>query len=77
MAERELQARLEDAIQANQQLWQEVERKERERRAPEVNLRDVLGNLRHAAQEAGNSRVVARAPEEATLVPPRPSDDGW
>jgi hypothetical protein len=77
MAERELQAQLEQALQANTLLRHEVEQKERQRRALEVNLREVLGNLRHAGQEENRSRTVARTPEETTLVPARRGDDGW
>jgi chromosome segregation ATPase len=78
VSERELRARLQQAQQANEQLRQEVERKERERRALEVNLREVLENLRNAAQEARGSRVTTpTAVEEATLVPAPRDDGGW
>src|SRR5215218_8580549 len=50
--EHELQVRLDQALQANEQLRQAVERKERQRRALAENLREVMGNLRNAAQEA-------------------------
>jgi hypothetical protein len=55
-----------------------VERKERQRRAVEANLREVMGNLRHAAQEARGSSAAtpAAAPDEATLVPPG-RGNGW
>ena len=72
--ERELRAQLDQAQQANEVLRHEVERSERERRALQLNLREVLGNLRHAAQDAGASRVVT---EQATLVPAQPPDSGW
>jgi chromosome segregation ATPase len=72
--ERELRVQLEQAQQTNEVLKHEVERVERERRALQLNLRDVLGNLRHAAQEAGGSRGAA---DQATLVPERPADSGW
>jgi chromosome segregation ATPase len=79
MYERELQARLEQALQTNEQLRQEVERKERQRRALEVNLSEVMENLRNAAQEARGSGGVSPAaePDEATLVPARRPDGGW
>lgn len=68
--ERELREQLDQAEQAKKVLRHEVEQTERERRSLELNLREVLGNLRHAAQEAHASR-------DATLVPPVPSDNGW
>ncbi len=76
---RELQARLEQALQTTEQLRQEVERKERQRRALEVNLSEVMENLRNAAQEARGSGVVSPTaePEEATLAPTRWPDGGW
>ena len=76
--QRELQARLEVALHENEQLHQDVERKERQRRVLEGNLREVMENLRNAAQEArGSSAAVpAPAPEEATLVP-RDRGNGW
>jgi len=78
VSERELRARLQKAQQANEQLRQEVEQKERQRRALEVNLREVLENLRNAAQEARGSRVTSPAAvEEATLVPAQRDDGGW
>ena len=72
--ERELRVQLEQAEQTNEVLKHEVERVERERRALQLNLREVLGNLRHAAKEAGGSRGAA---DQATLVPGRPADSGW
>jgi chromosome segregation ATPase len=68
--ERDLLEQLDQAEQAKRVLRHEVEQTERERRSLELNLREVLGNLRHAAQEAHASR-------DATLVPPVPSDNGW
>jgi hypothetical protein len=77
----ELQARLDQALQANEQLRLAVAQKERQRRALEVNLREVMGNLRNAAQEAqaaGVTGPVAEAEDEdATLVPSRPDGIGW
>jgi chromosome segregation ATPase len=77
----ELQARLDQALQANEQLRLAVAQKERQRRALEVNLREVMGNLRNAAQEAqaaGAAGPVAEAEDEdATLVPSRPDGIGW
>jgi chromosome segregation ATPase len=77
----ELQARLDQALQANEQLRLAVAQKERQRRALEVNLREVMGNLRNAAQEAqaaGVAGPVAEAKDEdATLVPSRPDGIGW
>lgn len=77
--QQELQAQLDQALQANEQLRLAVERKERQRRALEVNLREVMGNLRNAAQEAQGAGVVAPAAgaEDATLVPSRPDGVGW
>jgi chromosome segregation ATPase len=74
--QRELEARLQQTQQANEQLRQEVQRKERQRHTLEVNLREVMENLRNAAQEAQSSNVVAEV-EEATLVPSRPDQIGW
>jgi chromosome segregation ATPase len=76
--ERELREQLEQEQQRNEVLAHEVERVEAERRTLQRNLREVLGNLRHAAQEARGSR--ARPPEtldEATLVSVRRPDVGW
>jgi len=77
-AERELREQLEQEQQRNEVLAHEVERVEAERRTLQRNLREVLGNLRHAAQEARGSR--AHPPEtldEATLVSVRRPDVGW
>ena len=76
--ERELREQLEQEQQRNEVLAHEVERVEAERRTLQRNLREVLGNLRHAAQEARGSR--AHPPEtldEATLVSVRRPDVGW
>jgi chromosome segregation ATPase len=75
----ELQTRLDQALQANEQLRQAVARKERQRRALEENLREVMGNLRNAAQEAQAAGVVGPVveAEDATLVPSRPDGVGW
>jgi chromosome segregation ATPase len=75
----ELETRLADAQQANEQLRQEVERKERQRRALEANMRELMENLRNAAQEAQGSRTVIPGAhsDEATLVPAKRSDGGW
>jgi chromosome segregation ATPase len=75
----ELKTRLEQAQKSNQLLRLEVERKERQRRTLEVNLKEVMENLRNAAQEVQGTAVVAHAPlaEEATLVPPTREDSGW
>ena len=77
--QRELETRLEQAEQVNERFRQEVQRKERQRRALEANLREVMENLRNAAHEAQGSGVVTGAalPEEATVVPPQRSDGGW
>jgi predicted nucleic acid-binding Zn-ribbon protein len=76
--ERELRARLKQEEEAKKVLRHEVEQIERERRALEVNLSEVLANLRHAAQEADHSRAASRpAADDATLVPSRPVDAGW
>ncbi|HUK95192.1 MAG TPA: hypothetical protein VLU96_09075 [Gaiellaceae bacterium] len=76
----ELETRLEEAQQSNEQLRKEVHRKERERKTLELNLREVMENLRKAAQEAQGSAVVTPPVpqvDEATLVPSRPGDIGW
>lgn len=73
--QRELQARLEQAQQANEVLKHDLERTEGERRALETNLREVLGNLRHAAQKAGPRLGTAPTAEDGTLVPS--PDNGW
>lgn len=76
--ERELRERLEQEEQAKTVLRHEVERIERERRALALNLREVLGNLRSAAQEAQQARVADRgAADDVTLMPSRTLDTGW
>jgi chromosome segregation ATPase len=76
--ERELHARLEQAQQTNEVLRHEVAQTESERQALEMNLREVLGNLRHAAQKVGSTRGASlSAGDEGTVAsPPRP-DNGW
>ena len=76
----ELETRLEEAQQTNEELRKEVLRKERERKTLELNLREVMENLRKAAQEAQGSAVVTPPVpqvDDATLVPSRPGDIGW
>jgi chromosome segregation ATPase len=80
VTQHELETRLEQAQHVNEQLRKEVHRKERERRTLELNLRDVMENLRNAAQEAQGSAVVTppiAQSDEPTLVPTRPGDIGW
>jgi chromosome segregation ATPase len=74
--ERDLEERLSQAQQQNEVLRHEVEQTESERRAMEANLREVLGNLRHAAKQAGRSRPSSSGADEATLVQTSP-DNGW
>jgi chromosome segregation ATPase len=75
----ELQVRLDQALQGNEQLREAVARKERQRRALEVNLREVMGNLRNAAKEAQAAGVVGPVAEveDETLIPSRPDGVGW
>jgi chromosome segregation ATPase len=73
----ELKSRLDQAQQVNEVLQHDLEHTESERRALETNLQEVLGNLRHAAQQAGPRLGTATTPEDATLVPSRTSDNGW
>jgi chromosome segregation protein len=75
-AERELRARLEDSEQAKKVLRHEVEQTERERRALEVQLKEVLANLRQAAREAQQTRAAPTA-SEVTLITESPPDNGW
>jgi predicted nucleic acid-binding Zn-ribbon protein len=75
--ERELQARLDQAEQANALLRHEVEEVEGERLALEQNLKDVLGNLRHAAQKAAQSRVALRTAADEATHASGPADNGW
>ena len=72
--ERELRAQLEQARQTIEVLRHEVAQTENERRALELNLREVLGNLRHAAQTAGHPQD---ATDEATMVSAHLPDNGW
>jgi len=73
----ELMSRLDQAQQVNEVLQHDLEHTESERRALETNLQEVLGNLRHAAQQAGPRLGTATTPEDATLVPSQTSDNGW
>jgi len=54
----------------------QAESNERERRALEVHLKEVLANLRQAAQDAQHARR-SQAPDEVTLVTTLPPDSGW
>jgi chromosome segregation ATPase len=74
-----LEQRLEQALQTNERLRKEVQRKESERHTMEANLREVMANLRSAAQEVHGSKVIPPVirDEEKTLVPSRPQDIGW
>jgi chromosome segregation ATPase len=68
--EHELQTRLEQALEASELRRQEVEYKERQRQTLELNLREVMKNLRNAAQEAGRpSEVAAVVPGQAQAAP--------
>jgi chromosome segregation ATPase len=75
--QRELMARLEQAQGVNEILQHDLEQTESERRALETNLHEVLGNLRQAAQKAGPRLGTVPTPEDATLVPSEPPDNGW
>jgi chromosome segregation ATPase len=75
--ERDLRLQLEAAQNRNEVLQHEVERIERERRVLERNQRELLGNLRQAAQEAWAPEGSSVATDDATLVPARPTDVGW
>jgi len=75
--QQEMQARLEQAQEVNEVLRHEVEQTESERRALETNLREVLGNLRHAAQKAAPRLRTPAMAEDATLVQSQPPDNGW
>jgi chromosome segregation ATPase len=75
--ERELRAQLDQAKQTIEVLRHEVAQTENERTALELNLREVLGNLRHAAQSAGQSRVASPARAEEETVLSAPPDNGW
>ena len=72
--ESELREQLDQAEQAKKVLRHEVEQTERERRALELNYKEVMQNLRHAAREARTSGDVRPAADEVTLVP---GDNGW
>jgi chromosome segregation ATPase len=74
--ERELRVQLDHAQARNEVLRHEVERLERERRALQRNQRELLGNLRHAAEEARLSHGPIGA-DDVTLVPTSPTDVGW
>jgi chromosome segregation ATPase len=74
--EQELEERLSQAHSENEVLRHEVERTESERRTLEANLREVLGNLRHAAKKAGQPRPSSLGADEATLVQTS-ADNGW
>jgi len=76
---RELETRLAQLQRSNEMLRQEVLRKERQRHALEQDLREVMENLRNAAQEAQGSTAPPQLAEqdEATLVPSRNTDVGW
>jgi chromosome segregation ATPase len=69
--ERELRAQLDQARQTIEVLRHEVAQTENQRTALELNLREVLGNLREAAKTAGHST------DEATIVTASPPDNGW
>jgi chromosome segregation ATPase len=73
----ELREQLNQAEQAKKILRHEVEQTERERRSLELNYREVLQNLRHAAREARTAVDERPAAEEVTLVPLDPGDNGW
>jgi chromosome segregation ATPase len=67
--ERELREQLEQTSAANARLREQVERKERERRALEANLHELMGNLRAAAHEAGRAAPAStRTDDEVTFV---------
>ena len=53
--ERELRERLAQAEAARDDLRGRLEQKERERQALEVNIRELMANLRHAAVKAGEA----------------------
>jgi chromosome segregation ATPase len=72
--ERELREELDQARQTHEVLRHEVAQTENARRALEANLREVLGNLRHAAQKAGHAPL---AGDERTVVSTPGPDNGW
>lgn len=53
--ERDLRERLTQAEAARDDLRRRLEQKERERQALEVNIRELMANLRHAAVKAGEA----------------------
>src|SRR5262245_22015313 len=53
--ERDLRERLAQAEKARDDLRGRLEQKERERQALEVNIRELMANLRHAAVKAGEA----------------------
>jgi chromosome segregation ATPase len=69
--ERELREQLDQARQTIDVLRHEVAQTENERTALELNLREVLGNLREAARTAHHST------DESTLVSAHVPDNGW
>ena len=75
--ERELREQVDQLEQSKRVLRHEVEQTERKRRALELNYREVLGNLRHAAQEARTATHGRPAAEEVPLVPLDEPDNGW
>lgn len=75
--ESDLREQLDQAEQAKKILRHEVEQTERERRALEMNYREVLANLRHAAQEARVPDGGRPPAEEVTIVPGPRDDSGW
>lgn len=78
LTERELRVQLEEAQQTQEVLRHEVAQSESQRRALEVNLREVLGNLRHAAQKAGHGAVGSTpARDEPTVVSAERPENGW
>lgn len=60
MIDRELRSRLDEVGMSRDQLREALERKERECKALELNIHELMENLRNAAAEAG------RAPDEQT-----------
>jgi chromosome segregation ATPase len=75
--ESELREQVVQLEQTKKVLRHEVEQTERERRSLELNYREVLANLRHAAQEARTATYERPRAEEVPLVPLDPPDNGW
>jgi chromosome segregation ATPase len=76
--ERELKERLDQAQQTIEVLRHDLAQTESQRAALEENLREVLGNLRHAAQTAVQGRVpTPSAGEEATVLSSHAPENGW